>query len=428
MKVLRIGLCGLLGFSVLAHGVVEAWSVAALEIGAALLFLYWTVVFYRDAEAQVQWSALNWPIVGFMAISLGQLMFGATAYPFLTREALLKLAAYFIFFFLAAQAFRGRADLTRLLWFLILLGFSVSLLGIAQHFTSPTEIYWFRRLPAGGDPFGPYVNRNHFAGFVELVAPVALSLIVFRGLRRDLFLMAGVLAIVPIGALILSGSRGGIVGFAFEVGVLTLLARSRRGREGPRIGAIAIVALAAIALIVWLGVGRTIERFSTLHPGDVTLSRRYTMFRGAGHIFRDHVLSGAGLGTLVSVYPRYETYYDGKLIDHVHNDYIETLAETGVLGGICGLVFLGILFRQTQKTFRAEQGHFSRGLHAAAITALAGLLLHSVVDFNLHIPSNVLLFLLQAYLATSPALPSEGPPPVRRRSRSSETVASEVAG
>jgi O-antigen ligase len=428
MKELRIGLCALLAFSVIAHGVVEAWSVSVLEISAAAFFLYWTIVFYRERDARIQWNALNWPILGFIAIGFGQLMFGATAYPFLTREELLKLIAYFIFFFLATQAFRTRADLTKLLWFLILLGFSVSLLGIAQHFTT-TEIYWFRRLPVGGDPFGPYVNRNHFAGFVELVAPVALSLIVFRGLRRDLFLMAGVLAIVPIGALILSGSRGGIVGFAFEVGVLTLLARSRREREGPRIGAIAIVALAAIALIVWLGVGRTIERFSTLHAGEVTLSRRYTMFRGAAHIFRDHMLSGTGVGTLVSVYPRYETYYDGKLVDHVHNDYMETLAETGVLGGICGLVFLWILFQQAQRIFRAEQGHFSRGMHAAAITALAGLLLHSVVDFNLHIPSNVLLFLLQAYLATSPALPSEGPPAVRRhRSRSQEGMPSEVAG
>jgi hypothetical protein len=59
--------------------------------------------------------------------------------------------------------------------------------------------------------------------------------------------------------------------------------------------------------------------------------------------------------------------------------------------------------------FEAEQGHFSRALHAGAITAVAGLLLHSFVDFNLHIPSNALLFLLQAYLATSPPLPSESP-------------------
>jgi hypothetical protein len=75
----------------------------------------------------------------------------------------------------------------KLTWFLVLLGFSVGLLGIVQYFTSQGTMYWIRDLPEGGDVFGPYVNRNHFAGFVELVAPVGLALLVFRGVRRDFF-------------------------------------------------------------------------------------------------------------------------------------------------------------------------------------------------------------------------------------------------
>jgi hypothetical protein len=87
---------------------------------------------------------------------------------------------------------------------------------------------------------------------------------------------------------------------------------------------------------------------------------------------------------------------------------MELLAEMGLLGALCGASFLWILFRDARKQLSAEQGHFSRGIHAAAITAICGLLLHSLVDFNLHIPSNVLLFLLQAHLATVAPLPSEG--------------------
>src|SRR6201984_1557427 len=75
--------------------------------------------------------------------------------------------------------------------------------------------------------------------------------------------------------------------------------------------------------------------------------------------------------------------------------------------------------REAQRTFMAEQGHFSCALHAGAITALSGFLLHSFVDFNLHIPSNALLFLLSAYLATSPPLPSGSSMP-RRRIRTRE--------
>jgi O-antigen ligase len=427
MKALRTGLCVIFAFSVLAHGVVEVWSESLLEIGAAILFVIWAFAIVQDANRKIQWSALNWPFLGLLGIGLAQLVLHMTAYPYLTGTELLKLTAYFILFFLTAQAFRERADLAKLAWFLVFLCFAVSLIGIIQHFTSEGKIYWFRELTAGGDPFGPYVNRNHFAGFVELVLPVGLSLLVFRGVRRDVFPMAGLLTIVPLGALILSASRGGIVSFAFEVGVLALLARSRRGPEGPRIAAIAIVALAAIALIVWMGAGKVIERFSTTHAGDVSLVRRATMFRGAGHVFLDHPIRGSGLGTLVAVYPRYETGYDGKVVDHAHDDYIEILAETGILGGICCLGFLWILFRNARRVFEAEQGHFSRALHAGAITALSGLLLHSFVDFNLQIPSNALLFLLQAYLATSPPLPT-GSPGRRHRAHAHVDAENEVVG
>jgi O-antigen ligase len=394
-------------FAVLAHGAVEVWSESILEIGAAVLLLAWAVISFRDSSMKIQWSPLNWPFLGLIGIGIFQLVFHTSVYFFLTRTELLKLGAYFILFFLCAQAYRTRRDLKGLAWFLILLCFAVSLLGIIQYFTSEGKIYWFRELKLGGDPFGPYVNRNHFAGFVELVLPAGLTLIVFRGLRRDTFPLVTLLTVVPVGALALSGSRGGIVSFAFEVGVLILLARSRRKEENPRMVFIAIVALAALAFIAWVGVGRTAERFSTLRAGEVTFERRISMVRGATHIFLDHPIIGSGVGTLVSVYPRYETLYDGKLVDHVHNDFFEELAETGILGGFCGLAFLWILFREARRCFTAEQGHFSRGVHAAAIVALSGLLLHSFFDFNLHIPSNAILFLLQAYLATSAPLPTE---------------------
>jgi O-antigen ligase len=415
MKIIRGGLCPIFAFTVLAHGAVETWSESILEIGAAMLLVAWAVIVYRDATLKIRWSALNGPLLCLLSIGLAQLILHLTANPYLTRTELLKLVSYFIVFFLTAQTFRERADLLKLAWFLVLLGFAVSLLGIVQHFTAEGKIYWFRELTVGGDPFGPYVNRNHFAGFVELVLPVGLALLVFRGLRTNAFPMVGLLTIVPLGALILSGSRGGIVSLAFELGVLVLLARSRKRPEGPRIAGIAIVGLAAIALIAWMGAGKAIERFSTMRAGDVLLARRTTMFRGAWHVFLDHPIQGSGLGTFVAVYPRYETGYDGKVVDHAHNDYVEILAETGILGGLCCAAFLWILFREARKNFEAEQGHFSRALHAGAITAVAGLLLHSFVDFNLHIPSNALLFLLQVNLATSPALPSASAERVKRR-------------
>jgi O-antigen ligase len=424
MKVVRAGLCFLIAFSVLAFGGVEVWAESVIEIGAAMLLIVWAATACQQGDARIEWNNLNWPLLGLVAIGLLQLLFRTSSYAYFTRTEVLKFLAYAVVFFLATQVFRERSDLTKLAWFLILLGFGVSLFGIVQHFTSDSKIYWMRALPQGGDLFGPYVNRNHFAGFVELVAPVGLALMVFRGLRRDIFPLATLLTIIPVSALVLSGSRGGIVSFAFQVGVLALLVRSRRSREGPHLAAVGIVALAALALIAWIGAGKAIERFSTLPSGDTSMARRVTMARAAAEIAREHPIVGAGLGTLVAVYPRYETFYDGRVVEHVHNDYMEGLAEAGLLGALCGIAFFVVLYKQARKNFEAEQGHFSRALHAGAIVALAGLLLHSFVDFNLHIPSNALLFLLQAHLATFAPLPSETP---RQRVRHRNYHDSEVA-
>ncbi len=412
MSALRIGVCLLLAFGVLSFGAVEVWSESVVEMGAAALFLWWALIALRSGRAAIQWSPLNWPLLGFIAIGLAQLLVRATAYAFLTRTELLKGTAYFVIFFLVAQAFRTRADFMKLAWFLILFCFAVSLLGIIQHFTADNEIYWMRELKIAAGPFGPYVNRNHFAGFVELTLPVGLALMIFRGVGRDVFPLLTLLTIVPVSALMLSSSRGGITGAAFGVGMLVLLAWSRRGtvlKGSRRLAALGIAALAAVVLVAWVGAGTAIEKFSTLDSPDLSFGKRASMSRGALHIFRDNPVLGCGLGALVAVYPGYETQYDGKIVDHVHNDYLEMLAEAGVAGGLCGLIFLWLFFREARKNFAAEQGHFSRALHAGAIAAVCALLLHSLVDFNLHIPANALLFLVQTYAATSPPLPSASP-------------------
>jgi len=409
MKIMRVALIVLVGFGVLSLGAVEVWSQSVIEIGAALLLVWWAAVAWFGPETAVRWNPLNWPLLGFIAIAGLQLLFRGTASPFLTRTELLRLAAYFIIFFLIAQAFRTRADWLYLAWFVVLFGFGVSLFGIAQHFTSNYEIYWMHSLRTDVQPFGPYVNRNDFAGFVELTLPIGLALLILRGVHKDLFPMLMLLTIIPISAAVLSTSRAGIMGVVLEIGVLLYLAARRRGpsrkKHGSRNLAIALAALAAVAFVAWLGVGRAVQRFSQLSHPEITMSRRISMARGAVDIFLAHPLKGCGLGAIVDVFPRYETDYDGKVVDHVHDDYLEALAEAGILGAICGLSFLWLLYRDARNNLEAEQGHFSYALHAGAIAAVCGLLLHSFVDFNLHIPGNAVLFLVEISIATSPPLP-----------------------
>lgn len=409
MKTLRVGICVLATFAVLAFGTVEVWSETILEIGAALLLLWWVGLIALRREKEIHWHPKGWPLLGFIAISALQLMFGGTAYAFLTRVALMKFLACAIIFFLALQSFRTRQDMRMLAWFLMGFGFVVAVFGIIQNYTSQNVLYWYRTLTGGGTPFGPYVNRNHFAGFIELVAPVGMCVLVFRGIRREQQIFVGVLTLVPIAALALTGSRGGIVSFFCEILLIILIARMHRTKFQAL--AASVLLIIALGAGVWLGAGKILGRFRSAAAHEISSDRRVTMLDGAWQMFSAHPLFGAGLGTLVSVYPKYETYYDGLIVDHVHNDYLELLAETGIAGGICGLLFLIGLFCEAQSRLKEEQSPFSQAIHAAGIVACFGLLVHGLVDFNFHIPANGLLFLLQVSVVLSPTFRRRSPPP-----------------
>ena len=177
---------------------------------------------------------------------------------------------------------------------------------------------------------------------------MGLALMIFRGLRRDMFPLATLLTMVPIGALILSGSRAGIIGFVFEVAVLGLLARSHKtvgwqafARNRPR-------RIGCPALVAWLGAGKAIERFSLSGRARFRFHAAFRCFAAVYSLFLAYPVSGSGLGTLVAVYPKFETFYDEHIVDHIHNDYVELLAEMGMIGGICGLAFLWILVRDAR--------------------------------------------------------------------------------
>jgi O-antigen ligase len=313
---------------------------------------------------------------------------------------LLLLLADLIVLFLAVQGFRTLEDWRGFVWFGMGFGFLVSLFAILQHLTSNGKLYWIREIRSGGLPFGPYVNRNHFAGFAELVLPLALVPLVLGRVRRERWPVVGLFAVLPIGALFLSASRGGIVSFAAELGVLTLVMIQRRTMGKQLLAGVAVL-LVALLLVSWLGVGQILERLSSVQLLEVTAGKRASMRGDTWRIFLDHPFLGTGLGTLQIVYPPYETLYDGKIVNHTHNDYLEALAETGIAGGLCCAWFIGVFLAESLKRLRQLNNSFAGALQLSGLVACSGFLVHSLVDFNLHIPANVLLFFLMAHLATA---------------------------
>src|SRR5882762_5491188 len=358
MKFLRVGICALVVFGVAAHGGVEEWARAVFATGAGLLLLAWALRIYFTQEEQIVFSPLLPPLAAFSLVVCGQWFFHGTASSYGTRMELLLLLSDLTVLFAAVQAFRTLEDWRGFVWFGMLFGFLVSLFAILQHLTSNGKLYWFREISSGGLPFGPYVNRNHFAGFAELIVPLAFVPLVLRRVRRERRPMVGLFAVLPIGALFLSASRGGILSFGAELGVLALVMILRRTMAKQWFAGVAVL-LVTMLLVSWLGVGQILQRLSSVQLLEVTAGKRSSMRGDTWQIFLHHPVTGTGLGTLQIVYPRYESLYDGKIVDHAHNDYLEALAETGILGGLCCAWFLGVLFSESLKRLRQLNNSFA---------------------------------------------------------------------
>jgi O-antigen ligase len=420
MKPVRIGIFAVIAFAVLSHGAVEPWARGLLEAAAGFLLILWAVIFLVSRkENEITAPPLIFPLATFTLLAIVQLSFRWTASPFTTRIELQLLLSMLILFFLAAQAFRTLAHWRSFAWFVMIFSFLVAGLGILQHLTFNGKLYWFREMHYGGIPFGPYVNRNHFAGFAELVLPMALVPLLLGKVRRERLFIVSILAIIPLSALLLSASRGGIISLGAELAFLALvLALRKTGGRHVLVGG--TVLLMAFLTVSWLGVNEVLSRFSSLQTLEVRQDKRASMRHGAWHIFLDHPVLGTGLGTLQQVYPPYETLYDGKIVNHAHNDYLEALAETGVLGGLCCAWFVATLIVGGLRFLQSGDQSFAGTLRLCGWTGCWGLLVHSLVDFNLHIPANLLLFLLMSLLATA-EISETGPTRVKTR-RSSENA------
>jgi len=415
MKILRIGICVLLTFAVLAYGGVEEWSQAILEVSFAALLVIWALRTFAWQQEVITISPLLPPLLVFLLVALVQVVFHHTASPYDTRMQLQLLITYIILLILLPQAYYRMNHWRGLLWFLMSLGFFVSVFGILQQLTFNGKLYWFRVMRYGGHPFGPYVNRNHFAGFAEILIPVALVPLVLGKVRRERLFLVGLFAVVPIVALLLSASRGGIISFAVELVILFSLLLVRRLQSKYMLAG-GVLVLCAILAVSWIGVQEVLQRFSNYESLDVTIGKRASMRHDTFRIFLDHPALGTGLGTFQMVFPPYESNYDARIVNHAHNDYLEVLAESGLAGGICCLWFLAILFIESVKGLKDLGGSFGAALNLSGLVGCCGLLVHSLVDFNLHIPANALLFFVSAHLATTrlqtstPGIPESDPP------------------
>ena len=162
--------------------------------------------------------------------------------------------------------------------------------------------------------------------------------------------------------------------------------------------------VAATAFFFWIAPQKVTSRLGSVgnvvNAPEATYGDRMHVAFDSLLIFHDHPVLGTGLGSFGSIFPAYQSFPTNALYPYAHNDYAQALAETGVLGGLIVLVSLILFFRLAFSNLRRRLEQEAGWIRLGAALAVCGLLIHSFVDFNLHIPANAAWFAVCAALAT----------------------------
>jgi O-antigen ligase len=326
----------------------------------------------------------------------GPTFHAVSIYPFATEMELSRLAIYFMIFLMAAFGPRTHEQVHNVLRMLAIFGFILALFAVTQKATWNGKLYWIRELSINrGNPLGPFVNRNHFAGWMCMVAPLSFGIgLMSRSMSRKIRYVF--FAVVMAITIFFSLSRGGIISFLLGTIILTLIAVWGVSSKKSLIPILSFV-IALFAYLIYLGVSPILQRFA---QSGMSSAERLLVWSASMTAFRDFPLFGTGLGTFQHIFPMYKPDGIVMFYQHAHNDYMELLLELGISGALLMLVFLSLVGKHILYVrWRGRE----RYLKAAFIASLMSTAAFSLFDFNLHIPSNAILlsFILGLAVATS---------------------------
>ena len=443
-------ICVAIVLSALAYGTVHYWALGIFNLGALTILLCWVLDAWSLGNLRISRNLLQLPLLGMLVLGLVQLLplreissGGATSVPLVntlsldpnsTRLVLVQVSTLLLYF-AATLVFVDTPHRLRILVRTIMVfGFLLAIFGLTQSFTSPTKVYWIRELNQS-TAFGPFINRHHFAGYMELTIALPLGLL-FAGAvdkeKRIIYLfIAGLMGV----ALVMTASRGGIVSLVAEILFLVIVTAiwrkpsERRRHKSGRVKRIAArFAMAGVLLfslfmgVVLLGGEFSINRFiDSVNTDDPTTGRSH-FWSVTLDIIKANPYIGTGLGAFGVIYTRYDTRNGLYRLEQAHNDYLQVLSDAGIVGGVLALSFVLLLFYKALSRARSRDD-FRRGIALAALSGCFAVLLHSFFDFTLHTTSNALLFLVLAAMATLDSRVEDAPPPRRRRRKSSQEEA-----
>ncbi|HEB69047.1 MAG TPA: lipid A core--O-antigen ligase [Desulfobulbus sp.] len=425
-------------FAPLAFGTVETWSIATVEllVGSTALLYFFRIrkekaALFKTPGLLPLALLIGWicfqliPLPPALVRILAPATFQVYA-PILsigdsghwipltvmqkaTSLELLRVSCYGLFYILTVQLLSHGGRLQKTVRWVVWLAIAIAFLAIVQKFTSPDKIYWFRPTPPNAGTVGPWVYHNHYAGFMEMLCPLALALFFYyrptvnysetlrarvaalftdASSNRHFFLGFGVVLIMS--SVLVSLSRGGVISMSLSLLLFLFLL----SRKKTKTGLLFVLLFCCILLALsWFGWQPLLSKFSRAitETGGIK-DARFMIWKDAGGIIRDFLFTGSGFGTFVDIYPQYRTIPGNLVAVHAHNDYIELLTDGGLIGFILAGWFVLAVIAEGWKKITIRRDRYAILVGIGALTGIVSILLHSVTDFNMHNGANGLYF------------------------------------
>ena len=340
--------------------------------------------------------------------------------PAATRIALIAFAALSLYL-LGLPALLGGRRLRALPRDLAIFAVPLALFGIyaRQHNNGLIYWFWWPRDGGGAGQFGPFVNRNHFAGWMLMAVCLFVGLL-FGQVERavpeharhrqrwlgwlssaeaNTILLTGLAVLVAVIALVWTMSRSALLGFG--VGTATfgwLVLRRRRLSWRRRAGVLGILGAVLLAGAIRRGLNQLVAWFQD----NRDLLGRLDAWRDGWDLVRDFPLFGTGLNTYPTAMLFYQKHNLELYVAQAHNDYLQLLAEGGLVVTIAAAIAIVFLARAILRNLRTARSE-SRGywIRAGAAVGLLAIAVQEIFEFSLQIPANAVLCCTLAGIALS---------------------------
>jgi O-antigen ligase len=414
-------ICVIVVVSTLLYGAVDTGTLALLSFLSFLLVAYSSLTAWRTRHVSINLDSIQLPLIALAVIGLVQLLplghvslpaglidmpvtSSISLDPYATRFFLTRLFLYVVFFAAALRFLNSAQKLRSIVATLIAFAGLLAFYSILQRVEDPGSIYGLRQ-PAQAIPFGTFINRHHFAALMEMTIGLTLGILFASGIKRNRWPFAGAAAVVMAIAIMLTGSRGGVIGFITSMIAIAIFAsygkKAGLGQQNGRAFSPKLVLVGGgvflfftIVIVLFLGGADPLMRGAgvTGGTGDIT-SGRMEFWRTAVKIFLDHPTIGAGLDAFGVAYSSYDSSSGLFRVEQAHNDYLQTLADAGVVGFGCVLWFIFLLLKKGIAVIRESEPGFRRGAAVGALAGCVAILVHSFFDFPLRTPANAFVFL-----------------------------------